>query len=248
MTLPHATTITITTQRPLYPIGVPAKFSPEGIVQRYPGNTTLCHVPPDSPLLSGMRAVHDALSSHPNLSKRIHLLPPASWHMTILDGVRERECEPGMWPPGKDKQPLVESTKDFAQRLKQLGLELGKEGLAPPYHMRTRGFDPAVVGIGLEIEGATAGEEKRMRRLRDRIADTLGFRAPNHERYGFHMSMAYLLRHIDGVEREELNKVFAQHLPAVQQQFELGAVEFCTFENMYAFTRLFYLGEREEDR
>jgi len=36
---------TITPQRPLYPIGIPAKFSPEGFVQRFPGNTTLCHVP-----------------------------------------------------------------------------------------------------------------------------------------------------------------------------------------------------------
>jgi hypothetical protein len=168
--------------------------------------------------------------------------------MTILDGVREKECEPGMWPPGKEKQPLLECTKEFAQRLRQLGLELGKEGLAPPYQMRVRAFDPAVVGIGLEIEGATAEEEKRMRRLRDKLADTFGFRAPNHERYGFHISMAYLLRHIDGEEREELNKVFAQHLPAVQREFELGAVEVCTFENMYAFSRLFYLGEREEDQ
>ena len=86
-----------------------------------------------------------------------------------------------------------------------------------------------------------------MRRLRDRLADTLGFRAPNHEIYGFHISIAYLMRHIDGEEREELNKLFAGHLPAVQQEFELGAVEFCTFENMYAFRRLFYLGEREEE-
>jgi len=168
--------------------------------------------------------------------------------MTVLDGVREKECEPRMWPPGKEKQPLVECTKEFAQRLRQLGLELGKEGLAPPYRMRIRGFDSAVVGIGFEIEGATAEEEKRMRRLRDRLADTLRFRAANHERYGLHISMAYLLRHLDGEEREELNKVFARCLPAVQREFELAAVEFCTFENMYAYPRLFYLGERDEEQ
>jgi hypothetical protein len=245
MTAPLTTTTvtTITPQRPLYPIGVPTKFSPEGVVQTYAGNTTLCHIPADSPLQAGLRALYAALNSHPILSKKIHLLPPASWHMTVLDGVREEECEPGMWPVGMEKRPLLESTSDFAQRLRQLGPELRKEGLAPPYHMRVRGFDPAVVGIGLEIEGATPGEEKRMRRLRDRIADTLGFRAPNHERYGFHVSMAYLLRHIDGADREELNKVFTQHLPAVQQEFDLRAVEFCTFENMYIFPRLFYLGE-----
>jgi hypothetical protein len=167
--------------------------------------------------------------------------------MTVLDGVREEECEPEMWPVGMKKKTAGGIYKRLCPEIETTVPGIG-EGLAPPYHMRIRSFDPAVVGIGLEIEGATAGEEKRMRRLRDRIADTLGFKAPNHERYRFHMSMAYLLRHIDGVEREELNKVFAQHLPAVQQEFELGAVEFCTLENMYAFTRLFYLGEREENQ
>jgi hypothetical protein len=232
--------------RPLYPIGVPTKFSPEGLVQRYPGNTTLCHVPWDSPLLPSLRAIHAALSSHPSLSKPIHLLPPASWHMTTLDGVREQECEPGMWPVGKEKQPLAECTAEFANRLRQLGLELGKEGLAPPYRMRVRSFDDCVVGVGLEIEGATVEEERRMRRLRDRLADTLGFRAPNHETYKFHISVAYLMRHIEGDERQELNKVLAQLLPGTQREFELGAVEFCTFENMYDYPRQFYLGDRGE--
>ncbi|KIN03387.1 hypothetical protein OIDMADRAFT_51352 [Oidiodendron maius Zn] len=235
-------------QRPRYPIGIPAKFSPEGAVQRYPGNTTICHLPVDSPLLPGLRAIHASVSSHPVLAKRVHLLPPESWHMTVLDCVRENECEPGMWPPGKEKQPLAESTEEFAQKLRELGLELKREGLAPPYRMRIRGFDAAVVGIGLEIEGATAEEEKRMRRLRDRLADAIGFRAPNHETYVFHLSMAYLLRHVDGEERVELNKIFAQHLSAVRREFELGAVEFCTFQNMHAFPRLFYLGEAEEEQ
>lgn len=128
--------------------------------------------------------------------------------------------------------------------LRQTGLKLEAEGLAPPYRVRVRGFDSAVVGIGLEIEGATAAEEKRLRRLRDRLADTLGFKAPNHYTYGFHISMAYLLRHVDGENRVLLNEVFAQHLEGVQIEFELGALEFCTFENMYAFHRLFYLGDQ----
>jgi hypothetical protein len=161
--------------------------------------------------------------------------------MTIVDGVRGKECEPGMWPPGKEKQPLAECTEEFSQKLRKLGMELQSEGLAPPYRMRIRGFDPAVVGIGVELEGATPEEEKRMRRLRDKIADTFGIRAPNHETYIFHISMAYLLRHIDGEDREELNKVFTQFLPILKIAFELGPVEFCTFENMYAFLRLFYL-------
>jgi len=246
-----STTITAPTViipgRPRYPIGVPTKFSADGVVQRYPGNTTICHLPADSPLQPGFRALHAAFSSNPMLSKLIRLLPQSSWHMTVLDGAREIECEPGMWPEGKEKHALSETTKEYSAKLRQLGLELEREGLAPPYHMRVRGFDPAVIGIGLEIEAATAAEEKRIRRLRDRLADTLGFKAPNHETYGFHMTMAYLLRHIDGENRQELNRVLGLHLPMLQREFDLGPVEFCTFENMCAFPRLFYLGEEEKE-
>ncbi|KAL7933735.1 RNA ligase/cyclic nucleotide phosphodiesterase [Trichoderma chlorosporum] len=239
------TVATATANRPLYPIGIPEKFSADGVVQRFRGNTTVCHVPADSPLQPGMNALHATLSTHPVLSNLVHLLPKPSWHMTVVDGVRNKECEPGMWPPGLEKLPLDECTREFSPKLRAVGLELEKEGLAPPYKMRVCGFDAAVVGIGLEVEGATPEEEKRLRRLRDRLADTLGFRAPNHETYGFHITMAYLLRHIDGENRDALNQVFAQHLRELQREFELGPVEFCTFENMYAFPRLFYLGEEE---
>lgn len=237
-------TVTTTSERPEYPIGVPYKFSPEGVVQRYPGNTTLCHVPPDSPVLPGLWVLHDALKSHPTLSSKIHLLPPASWHMTVFDGIREQECEPGMWPADKLKQPLDQCTQELSKSLQQFGLTLAAEGLAPPYRMRLRGFDyAATVGIGLILEGASPEEERRMRRLRDRLADTMGFRAPNHESYEWHMSVCYFLRHIDGDDRRDLNELLQAVLPQIVSEFELGAVEFCTFEDMHWFSRLFYLGD-----
>ncbi|KAH6962025.1 RNA ligase/cyclic nucleotide phosphodiesterase [Ilyonectria sp. MPI-CAGE-AT-0026] len=245
MMSPSMTTVA-TASRPTYPVGVPIKFSADGAVQRYPGNTTVCHIPAGSPLLPGLHRVHDTLGSHPTLSRMIRLVPQESWHMTVLDGVRETECEPGMWPQGLEKEPLEACTKEFSRSLRQLGPELEKEGLAPPYRMRVRGFDPAVVGVGLEVEGATSEEQQRMRKLRDRLADTLGFRAPNHLTYQFHVTIAYWLRHVDGEDRTELNKVFTDLLPAVDMEFELGAVEFCTFENMCAYPRLFYLGDARE--
>lgn len=184
------------TNRPLYPIGFPAKFSSDGLVQRFAGNTTLCHLPPASPLLSALRAVCLALSSQPTLAKRVHMLPAASWHMTILTGVRENLRGPGLCPPGKETLPQWEITKEIAQKLRKLDLE--SRGLGPPYRLKVRGFDAAVVGIGIEIEGATMEEEKRLRRLRDVIADeALGFRAADHSEFIFHLSLAYLLRYLD---------------------------------------------------
>ncbi|KAL4874989.1 RNA ligase/cyclic nucleotide phosphodiesterase [Aspergillus karnatakaensis] len=231
-----------------HPLGVPFKFSADGTVQRYPGNTTVCHIPADSPLQPLLHTTYNALNTHPRLSKIIAILPPSSWHMTVVNGVREQECEPGMWPPGLEKKPLAEATEEFAVAARRAGLQLEEQGLAPPYRMRVRRFNPEVVaGIGLEVEGATAEEEKRMRRLRDVLADAMGFRAPNHEVYDFHVSIAYFLRHVEGGDLVEVRRLYRELLEGVEMEggleFELGLVEFNTFENMFGFPRLFYLGE-----
>ncbi|RSL59572.1 hypothetical protein CEP54_007256 [Fusarium duplospermum] len=223
-----------TPERPPYPTGVPFKFTPDGTVQHYPG----------------LHKIYNSLSSHPTFSKVLRLLTPfVLAHDGLFDGVREKECEPGMWPPGLAKQPLHESTADPSRRLRQFGLNLEAEGLAPPYRMAVRGFDlPATVGVGLQVEGATPEEERRMRRLRDRLGETLGFKAPNHETYRFHITIAYLLRHIDGNDRDEFHRVLMMQVPHVEMDFELGRVEFCLFENMLAFPRIFYLGDKEENK
>lgn len=234
------------TKRPLYPIGVPTKFSPDGEAQRYPGNTTVCHIASNSPLQPVLRLVYDRLATHPVLSKTFRLLPPESWHMTVFDGVREIECEANMWPEGMGKLPVDEYTTIFVPKLRQLGLELEREGLGPPYRMRAQGFLPVEpAGLGLAIIGATEEEERRMRRLRDRLADVMGFKAPNHYVYPFHVSIAYLLRWADGEDREEMARVLDDLTLKAQIDFDLGPVEFNTFETMLEFPRLFYLGERE---
>lgn len=42
-----------------------------------------------------------------------------------------------------------------------------------------------------------------------------------------------------------MKKVLERLTSLVQMEIELGAVEFCTFEDMCFFARLFYLGEKE---
>lgn len=239
-------TATITSVRPLYPGGVPIKFSPDGVVQQYPGNTTLCHVPLDSPIQPGLQALSAALKDHPRFLGRLTLLPPSSWHMTVVDGVRREECVPGMWPPGKEgkasPEDLADSARTLSSRLQQLGQRLEEKGLAPAYRMKLRFIDAKNgIGVGLIVEGATAEEEARMRRLRNEIADAMGFRAPMHDTYTFHITVAYFLRIMDEEDNAELDRIFADHHQALSRSFSLGAVEFCTYDNMHSFPRLLYL-------
>ncbi|KAF5568340.1 RNA ligase cyclic nucleotide phosphodiesterase, partial [Fusarium pseudoanthophilum] len=90
--------------------------------------------------------------------------------------------------------------------LQEPGSLIDGRGLAPPYKMRVNGFQLGQFGMALDIVGATEEEEKRMRRLRDRLADAFGFRAPNHLTYRFHVSIAYTIRWLEGEDQAEFEK------------------------------------------
>jgi hypothetical protein len=95
------------------------------------------------------------------------------------------------------------------------------------------------LACGLQLVLADASEERKIRTLRDRMADEVfRYRAANHDVFGFHISMAYQTRAFTGEERQKYEDLLAQHVAAIGAAtsiIELGVPEFCTFENMYRF-------------
>ena len=162
------------------------------------------------------------------------------------EGVK-MEMGKGVYWPGdlRGDAALEECTELFERKLK--GFELGDDG-APPYKLRVAGFSRLEVGIGVAVECVGEEEKKRVRALRDRLVGVLGIRHPVHEVYGFHVSLAYLLRHLSPEQERELRVVLDGFLEEGGRgmEFELGRPEFCTFEDMFAFERVFYLGERRD--
>ncbi|KAJ7210684.1 RNA ligase/cyclic nucleotide phosphodiesterase [Mycena haematopus] len=212
-------------QRPKYPAGVPNKFDPEGNVQRYPGNTIICHLSPSSELHKSLLELQDKLKSS-HFSHLYALLPPSSWHMTIFEGVCEVH-QPGRWP---DDLP------DDASLAELSSFDLQCD---PPYHLTVIEFRPlSTAGIGVHIEPSTPEENARLRHLRDQLSKLLHIRTKDHETYVFHLSVAYMLRF-------ELMNLLADHFKGMPKQFELGPPEFCAFEDMFTFNRLVYLKKKE---
>lgn len=235
-----------------YPSGVPSKFSSSGQVQPFPGNTILAHIPPTSPLLPVLQQLYAYISQQADIATKVALLPPSSWHMTIIEGVCKAHREETQWPPSKNMLSVEEYTTDVADKLIRLNQSLVEEGLAAPYYMRVTSFQPLTSGIALRLEAASSKEDARIRRLRDRIADEgLGFRVPSHKTYEFHVSVAYLLRHLDDAERKALGERLEAELANFQQsslEFELGSAEFCVFDDMFAFHRLLFIADEEASR
>jgi len=82
-------------------------------------------------------------------------------------------------------------------------------------------------------------EKLKLRRLRNELADNVfRYRAKKHETFGFHISLAYQMRGFTSEEKREYDGILERHLPMIENAatvIELGAPEFCTFEDMYRF-------------
>jgi hypothetical protein len=226
---------------PKYPNGVPVKFDPNGHVQPFPGNTIIAHLSPASEIYASMLVLHEKLHQH-RLSHLFALLPPSSWHMTIFEGVCDQVRKPGFWPADLPLDaPLEDCDALFVKKLSTFDLQCN-----PPYLMSVLGWSPLKTGIGVHVELRTADESKRVRGLRDRLADLLQIRHRDHATYDLHLSIAYLLRHLTAEQKAELTALLMDHLEGMPKEFELGAPEFCKFDDMFAFRRQFYLENHEK--
>jgi len=79
-----------------------------------------------------------------------------------------------------------------------------------------------------------------LRLLRDRFADVLKIRAPDHDRYAFHISIAYLIDWLTDQEQADhaaARRRWRSELERKIPVLELGAPEYCTFDDMFAFRR-----------
>lgn len=218
------------------PTGVPDKFGTDGLVKPFPGNTIICHLSHGSELFSQLMKLYEVLSNHEN-STLYTLLPPSSWHMTVFEGVCDQVRREGFWPDDIPADaPLEFCTEHFRQQLSRFELQT-----RPPFQLKIAGYSPRVNGIGLHLEPKTDVENSRLRHVRDRLADTLRIRHPDHRSYVFHLSIAYFIRLPCDSEREELDAILYNHLQDMPAEFELGAPEFCTFADMFRFQTEFHL-------
>ena len=222
-----------------YPRWIGHKFEPDGNVLPFPGHTVICHLPAQSPLYQALLPLYDMLKSQ-DFNSLYVLLPPTSWHMTVFEGVSDQIRKRGSWP---GDLPL---DAPLSTCIAQVGRKLANfnTGSEKPFEMTNVGWEPLEDGIALKVVPAAPEEERRLRRLRDRIAEHLLMRHPGHSDYSFHVSMAYMLRRPDQQEARKLRVFLKSCHASLPTNFELGAPEFCTFDDMFAFRQEFLLGQQ----
>ena len=223
-------------QHQKYPKGIPHKFDLDGNVQPFPGNTIICHLSPSSEIYASMQVLYEKLKEHP-LSHLYTMLPPSSWHMTIFEGALDKRRKGAYWPTDLDLNvSIADCTALLEKKLESFDLQY-----ETPFRLSVIGFKPLGSSISIHVEPRTAEENTGIRHLRDRLADVMKMRQKGHDKYRFHLTVAYLLRYLSDRQEKELMEFLVGYFKDMPKELELGLPEFCRFEDMFAFERLLYL-------
>lgn len=218
------------------------KFSADGRVQRFPGNTILCHLNQPGRQYDAQKGVVATLREQTG-DENIAWLPPSSYHMTVFDGSNVLRRD---WPKDLNSEASLQECSDFiAGRLRKFDL-----GFDPPIRMVADENSPAPAMTGIPLRPVDAAENGRLRNLRDRLAVALGIRRENHESYAFHTTFGYYTKRFSPEAEASYRRNYIraiQELRRLQPVIELGAPEFCLFEDMASFQTQFFLARRKEN-
>lgn len=217
------------TPQPLAHFGT--RYDSSGQFLPEPGNTIVCHLLPGS---ASEQAIVEARAGYLAMtgSEQLAFTPVSSLHMTLFQGIIEYRRKLPFWPADVPLDtPIDDMTAIFMDRL---------AGFRPegPFEMEVTEATPA----GLTLDGVTADDRARLKSWRNRFADLLGYRHPDHDSYSFHITFAYPKERFD----DEMIAAWVPFLDTVVEDIRdrapviaLAPPAFCAFEDMNHFEELF---------
>ncbi|KAK7048177.1 DUF1868-domain-containing protein [Favolaschia claudopus] len=222
-----------------YPSGIPHKFDSQGNIQPFRGNTIIAFLYRFSQARFHQQLVDLYVkldASHMNNYLYV-LLPPSTWHVTFFEGVYDKIREPGRWPDDLSIDATMQECNSlYTNKLSSFDLQTD-----PPYHFTFTNFATLNrSGISLHLE-PSAEDNVKLRSLRDRLSTLLHIRAKDHDKYEFHLTLAYMLRYLTAEQQQELENLLASSLQAIPKELKLHAPEFCTFEDITTFRQVLHL-------
>ena len=85
---------------------------------------------------------------------------------------------------------------------------------------------------------ADSDEEKKLRSLRDQLAEVFGFQVKDHAKYEFHITMSYQMAPFTPQEQSTYHQLLTTHINRIANAapvLELGIPEYCIFPDMFRF-------------
>lgn len=166
------------------------------------------------------------------------MLPPSSYHVTLMEGICDANRTAASWPRDLSLQASLDECNDlFWEKLNSACQAAA--GLS--FQMIIEGWRPLENGISLRVVPATPTDTMRLRLFRDYLSESLQLRHPKHDSYDFHISLTYSLRYLSQDEEMRILE-FLQKLGEKLPRFiELKSPELCAFDDMFAFRHLCFV-------
>lgn len=206
------------------------KFHADGSVRSYPGNTIICFIDFERHKVVYERSlwVQNELQKMP-WRQKFTLLPPSSFHMTVMDLLVDQVRTPVRWSSKIPLSATLEEADAFFLRTVPT--------VPTPERLRMR-FTGIRKPAMIELEPADKGTEAAIWAYRNQIAEVTGVRTPEHELYKFHVSTAYPIVHLTPEEESEyetmLNRL-GQIIREADEIYETERPQLTFFDNMFRF-------------
>ena len=207
------------------------KFTPEGAVLYFPGNTFICHIAPESAFYRSLCLVQDELKKQTQ-AEHLVFLPKSSFHMTVFCGVCGVPLGVDGWPDDMEPETSLDTINhEWSDRFtarKDLG---GFKVVAS--HMR--------LPFSVAMRAATEADNTALWQSRSALQSLTSLHRPDFDSYQFHITLAYLTKWMNVSAAQQLvdasDRLFDDYL-ADTSPAELGVVEFCRFDSMCEFENI----------
>jgi len=207
------------------------KFDDKGNPLPYPGCTIICNIPLNTYLSDQIISFQKNIEKF-NPEKTYFYLPSSSFHMTLFDCCNLNTKNTKYWPTD------IDPDMDY----KDIAIELNKriQNYIFPEELNLK-LKMFFGGYSIVLEPFSEKDEKILRNCRDELSSLLKIKFENHQRYTFHITLAYILRELNKNEIKsliEFNKQLSFDFSKKFPKITLTKPEMCTFEDMLEFKNI----------
>ncbi|MDC0454787.1 DUF1868 domain-containing protein [Candidatus Pelagibacter sp.] len=207
------------------------KFDDKGNPLPYPGCTIICNIPLNTHLSDQIISFKKNIEKF-NPEKTYFYLPSSSYHMTLFDCCNLNTKNTKYWPTD------IDSDMDY----KDIAIELNKriQNYIFPKELNLK-LKMFFGGYSIVLEPFSEKDEKILRNCRDELSSLLKIKFENHQRYTFHITLAYILRELNKNEIKsliEFNKQLSFDFSKKFPKITLTKPEMCTFDDMLEFKNI----------
>ena len=208
--------------------GAENKFDNKGNALPFPGCTIISNIPLNTDLSDQIISLQKKIKNF-NPEKTYFYLPPSSFHMTLFDCCNFNTKNTNYWPSD------IDPDMDYKDIAVELNKRIQNYIFPKEFNLKLKMF---FGGYSIILEPYSEKDEKILRNCRDELSSLLKIKFENHQRYNFHITLAYILRELNQIEINnliEFNKKLSLDFSKKFPKITFTKPEMCTFEDMLEF-------------